>query len=486
MSELAVTLPARSVLLRLPFYYGWVMLVVASLTMTATLPGRTHGLGLITKPVMTELHISEVSWSTLNFWTVILGAAVCWPVGKISDRYGTGTVLTLVVAGLGLSAILTGGVQSWWGLFVLLVLTRGLGQGALSVLSTTLVGKWFSRRVVWAMGIYAILLAFGFIGSIVWLSAAIGTEQATQVAMTSGTVHVGVITEQTASAVVLRDAKNQQLTLPVSEIASQSTLSASAAPKGLLRSGNTWREGWSGMGWILLAGLAPLCALTVRSTPESCGMTDQSATAEDEVEDPREDLSFRDALSSPTFWIFSAASCLFGLAWSAITLFNESVLADRGFTPDRLKMVMGILVGVGLLANISGSWLSSRWPLGRVLGLGMLLLAVAMLAYPFINNDGQLISYAVAFGIASGLVTVVHFAFHPQAFGRTHLGKIQGFFQILSIFTSASGPVLLAQCNAWTGSYTPLFLTVGPVSLILALAAVWVPMPVRRLKAEVV
>ena len=29
------------------FYYGWAMLILAALAMTATLPGRTHGLGLI-------------------------------------------------------------------------------------------------------------------------------------------------------------------------------------------------------------------------------------------------------------------------------------------------------------------------------------------------------------------------------------------------------------------------------------------------------
>ncbi len=37
-------------LTRPSLYYGWVMLILAAFAMSATLPGRTHGLGLIAKP----------------------------------------------------------------------------------------------------------------------------------------------------------------------------------------------------------------------------------------------------------------------------------------------------------------------------------------------------------------------------------------------------------------------------------------------------
>lgn len=48
----------------MPFYYGWVMLILAALAMTATLPGRTHGLGLIVKPLTEDpgLNIGEVQF----------------------------------------------------------------------------------------------------------------------------------------------------------------------------------------------------------------------------------------------------------------------------------------------------------------------------------------------------------------------------------------------------------------------------------------
>jgi hypothetical protein len=36
---------------RLPFSYGWVSVALAALAMSATLPGRTYGLGLIKEPL---------------------------------------------------------------------------------------------------------------------------------------------------------------------------------------------------------------------------------------------------------------------------------------------------------------------------------------------------------------------------------------------------------------------------------------------------
>jgi hypothetical protein len=34
--------------------YGWVMVVLAALAMVATLPGRTHGLGMITERMLAD------------------------------------------------------------------------------------------------------------------------------------------------------------------------------------------------------------------------------------------------------------------------------------------------------------------------------------------------------------------------------------------------------------------------------------------------
>src|SRR5262245_1090655 len=157
---------------RLRGQYRWVIVLVASLAMSGTLPGRTHGLGLITKPLLMDLKLSELDFGAINFWSIVLGAAFCWPVGRLIDRFGTRGVLTAVVAVLGIVVVLTGYVRGPWQLFVALLLTRGLGQGALSVISTAMIGKWFNRQVGMAMGVFAVLLAIGFIAGVVGVGTA--------------------------------------------------------------------------------------------------------------------------------------------------------------------------------------------------------------------------------------------------------------------------------------------------------------------------
>ena len=80
-------------------------------------------------------------------------------------------------------------------------------------------------------------------------------------------------------------------------------------------------------------------------------------------------------------------------------------------------------------------------------------------------------------GVAGGFVMVVFFSFWGKAYGRTHLGRIQGVAQALTVFASAIGPLLLAWCVDATGSYAAAFYALAAVLTALALAAMVVPVP---------
>ena len=70
--------------------------------MLATMPGRTQGLGLITEPMLRDLHIDRVAYATINLWATLLGAAICLPIGRVFDRVGlrwTTAALTLLLGG---------------------------------------------------------------------------------------------------------------------------------------------------------------------------------------------------------------------------------------------------------------------------------------------------------------------------------------------------------------------------------------------------
>lgn len=404
---------------RLPFYYGWIVVGVAALAMTATLPGRTHGLGLITEPLIADLNIDRPTFAGINLFTCLLGAAFCLPVGSLLDRLGARIVLTGVMVGLGASVIAMAQATGPLTLFAALLVVRGLGQSALSVVSITAVGKWFRGRLGAAMGLYSVLLTFGFIGSILWMGSAVQTHG--------------------------------------------------------------WRAAWAGMGWILLAVVAPVGWLLQRDSPEACGETLDAAPAVDHsIARPEFDFTLKQALSTPAFWVFALGTAAFNLTWSAVTLFNESILKERGFGRDTAVQAMAILTAAGLVSNLIGGALARRERLGTLLGIGMAVLTLALACFPAVTTLWQLRLYAAAMGLTGGLVTVIFFAAWGQVFGRFQLGRIQGAAQLISVVASAGGPLLPAECQARLGGYAPMFYGLAGLTAALSVAAFCVPLPELR------
>ncbi len=401
-------------------YYGWANLFIAAVAMVATLPGRTQGLGLVTEPLLADLRIDRVSYTTINLWATLIGALFCLPCGRLTDRLGARAVLVGLLASLGVTVIVMGQTIGFVALCITITLTRGLGQSALSVVSLALVGKWFARRLNQAMGIYALLVGVGFVMAFPVVGQAV---------QTSG-----------------------------------------------------WRAAWSGIGIALLL-LAPLAWVTVRNDPldEPLEPARRPAGSGDveEIKAQPSDLTVWAALRSAAFWIFALSSSLFGLVYSGIALFNQSILEQRGFDASTYYQVLVISTLLGLVANFAGGWLATWWPIQRLMGVGMAVLAVALLALPHVQSHRQVVLYAVAMGVAGGIVTVVFFSVWGQVFGRSHLGRIQGCAQMMTVLASAVGPLLLAETLERTGSYDQIFYGLAAVVVALGVGAWCVRLPHR-------
>ena len=154
-------------------YYGWANLLLAAVAMAGTLPGRTQGLGLITEPLLAGFGLDRVTFASINLWATLIGSLFCLPCGRLVDRFGARVVLTLVSGALGASVLAMSLAQDTFTLAAGITLTRGFGQSALSVVSLALVGKWFGRRLNYAMGVYALLVSSCFIAAFPGVGSAV-------------------------------------------------------------------------------------------------------------------------------------------------------------------------------------------------------------------------------------------------------------------------------------------------------------------------
>jgi MFS family permease len=394
--------------LALPFYYGWVHVFIAALAMVGTLPGRTQGLGLITEPLLRDLQIDRVHFARMNLWATLVGALFTVGVGRLIDRFGSRIVLTVVAIALGSVVLGMSVTRDVAAIAILISLTRGFGQSALSVVSITIVGQWFVRRLNVAMAVYTIALSIGFM-----------------------------------------------LAFPlIGEI---------VLSKG-------WRTAWWIIGLALLLGLAPLALLLVRRSPESVSIDpdgDASTTG----------YTLSQALSTSSFWVFGIASAIYGLIASGIALFNESILAERRFDASTYYRSLIIVALTSLVGNFLGGWIASKWKMNRLLAVAMVLLAASLAALPHVSTQLHVAIYAAVMGLAGGFVIVIFFSFWSAAYGRKHLGKIQGAAQALTVIASALGPLVLAETLIRTGSYTSIFYLLTVAVLVLALLAWLVKLP---------
>src|SRR5215475_14519537 len=141
---------------------AWINVVIAALIMVATLPGRTQGLGLITEPLLRDLGVDRVRFAEINLVATLVGSVFCFGIGGLVDRLGSRSVVTWLAVALGAVVLTMSRVERIVMLLVSITLTRGLGQSALSIVSLAMPGKWFRRRLTWAMGVYALVMSVGF------------------------------------------------------------------------------------------------------------------------------------------------------------------------------------------------------------------------------------------------------------------------------------------------------------------------------------
>jgi MFS family permease len=419
-----------------------VSVAVAAAAMVATLPGRTHGLGLITESLLADLHLGRVPYAALNLWATLLGAAFCLPCGWLLDRVGVRPVLTAILLALGVVVIgmarvtadssaqitlpapevFAGRGVEWVAvpldLFLLVLLTRGLGQSALSVASLALVGKAAGKRPGPVIGVYSFLVAVGF-------------------------------------------------------------MAAFMAIKYVVEQWHTdWRTVWAGIGWalVLFAGFAVLFARSPQPTPD-----EDSAEA---ASTPEAGETLWQAVRTPAFWVFGLATSFYGLVAAGLSLFHQSILAERGFDPTVFRTIVAISPMIGLAANLLTGALAHWVRMSYLLAAAILLMAGTLAAFPYVSTLAEVYAYAAGMGVAGGMVTVIFFAVWRQLYGTAHLGQIQGAAQLLTVLASALGPLILAGGQRAFDSYAPVIQTLAVVSLAFGVVACLVPLPARGRTGE--
>ena len=407
---------------RLPFYYGWIVVGVAFVTMAIGVNIRT-AFSLLYPPLLAEFGWSRGETAATFTFGFLVGAVISPVLGVAMDRFGPRRVVPfgacVVAAGLVLATLTT---RQWH-----LYLTQGVLVGGGSIIFTYIghsmfLPRWFRRRRGLAIGIAFSGVGVGSIVMFPWLQAIIG--------------------------------------------------------------GAGWRQACWVMAGLSLLVVAPLNAIFQRHLPEHLGLLpDGDAQAEPEAASPLSeskaapavDWTLRAALRSAPFWWISAGSFCGLFAWYMVQVHQTKYLIEIGISPTAAAFALGFVplagvvgqIGLGHLSDrIGNEWVWTIACLGFALCYGLLLV---LRAYPSLPLTYLMV--AIQGGMGYGIASV--FSLIPaQVFPGRSFASIFGIISVTSILGGAVGPWVAGAVQDVTGSYAPAFILALLVSLV-AIACIW-------------
>lgn len=431
-----------------PFFYGWLLAIVATLGVCASMPGQTIGVGVFKTRLMEALGLTSMQLSVSYMLGTFLSAFFLGAGGRFFDRVGGRKALVYSVIALGfvllgmsfvdrisvLARHIPGlNVRVWLPGFVCLALgfalLRFTGQGMVTLASRAILGKWFDRK----RGL--VIAASGAVVSFVFSGAPLGFEYL------------------------------------------------------IRRLG--WQGAWQMIAVVLLLVMATVFWVFIRDNPEECGLEMDGGAGSNPRKMNPDSTVYRDftrpeAARTFSFWAFTLMFGLSGLVTTAYTFHILAIGLELGVSDDFILKLFVPCAVVSIISGFAISWVTDL-SFVRIKYLLCLMGIAGTLSYGCIGLGSypelawlHVLAYGVSGGCFAGLSIIVW----PRFFGRQHLGAIGGLFMTMVVVASAVGPYFFSLADAFLGAYRYAFIASAGVAAILAVASLWADNPQRKLVEE--
>jgi len=414
--------------LTLPFFYGWVIVAVAFVTMGVGVNART-AFSLLFPPILDEFGWERGVTAGAFSFGFLVSAVLSPSLGRLMDRRGPRVVIELGVGLMAAGLLLAPLVREPWHLYATLGVLVGGGSVCLGYTGHALfLPNWFVRRRGLAISVAYSGVGVGSIILLPWLQDLIG------------------------------------------------------------RAG--WRASCWALGILILALLAPL-NLLLRRRPEDLGLepdgddTPPGSPAANRTANVVDlawaavDWTLGRAMRTARFWWIMVGYFCGLFAWYAVQVHQTKYLVEIGFSPTDAAWALGFVSLAGIPGQIALGHLSDRigrewvWTVGS---LGFALCYVALLLLRHAPTPTLLYLMVVSQGMLGYGLTSVVGAIPAEIFQGRHYGTIFGTLMLASIVGGAAGPWVTGALYDATGSYTLAFsLAIG--ASVLSAVAIWLAAP---------
>ncbi len=407
-------------------FYGWFVVFLAFLALNTY--GVFYSYSAFITPLEAELQTNRAGISGAYTTFLAVYSLFAIPMGWLADRYGPRRMLWLAALLIGGGFVLCSTITSLWQLYLLFGVMAGIGHGAIFVVPTSTVSRWFAQRRGLALGM-----------------AVCG-------------VGVGLLVLPPIAARLIEAYSWQTTFIFLGVVAFIINVVVGALIKGKPED----------------KGLKPYGAEALRLSNSLASVP------------PYRDYSLGEVLRTKSFWLIYFV-CVFAFSSEQMVLVHiipySSII---GITPTTASLGLSFL-GIGtIIGRVGTGALSDR--IGRVptLILSCCLEAVAIFALLVINSSLTLFATMLVIGFGYGGWAVLASIMFGDYYGMKNLGVIIGVYFSSGIPAGILGPLLGGIIYDATKNYFMAFLIAGIVCLVAIVLATLVKTPPRiaALEAE--
>lgn len=418
---------------RSPIYYGWVVMLVATLGAIMTTPGQTFGVTIFINHFIDDLGISRTAVSSLYTIGTLLASLLLTYVGLLIDRFGPRIVMAVATVLLGLTCIYMSSVQGLITLGIGFFLLRLLGQGSLSLVSTNAINQWWMHRR----------------GTVLGVSGAV-----------SGLFGLGV---------------------------GPNLLNWLVGRYG-------WQMSYIFMGLVLIFIGAPIVYFFLRSRPENYGLlpdgvktstaarSERSATgaATSALPVTEENWTLAEAMRTRIYWVFTLGMSSIAMLSTGLTFHMISIFEDNGVGAELAAAAFVPVAMTMAVVNVISGVLVNRIRLRDLAAGSLVLQAIALWMVPYLGFAGLAMVFGIVLGTVFGLMRTVSTVAWARYFGRLHLGTIAGLYSTITAASSALGPLPMGLARDLLGSYNSTLNLLAFLPLVLGITCLFVDVPQKE------
>jgi MFS family permease len=373
------------------FRYGHVI-AASCCVIQAVGVGTYLSYGVLFNPLIDEFGWSRASISGAASVAFLLMGFLGIGVGRLNDRFGPRTMMTVTGVFFGLGYFLMSRLEAIWQLYLFFGIIFGIGLSTVDVIALSTIARWFVRKRGFATGIVKVGTGAG------------------------------------------------QMTIPflVSIL--------------IIRYG--WRSSCAIIGAVMLVILVAIAQL-LRRDPSQMGFSpdgDASGSTDGPISDI-EGLTLREAIHTRQFWTICAA--MMAIVFCLLTVIVQIVpyAQEINVSPTRAAGVLSIIGGVSMAGRFVSGLAIDRIGSKRVIIFCFILLIAGLLWLQIASELWMIYLFAVVYGVAHGGFFTAFSPLIAEFFGIKFHGALFGITMFSGNVGGALGPVMAGYVFDITGAY---------------------------------